>query len=306
MANDVFANGREISCKKADGKSICAFPDVCFTPPENPTTPPGVPVPYPNTGFAKDTTKGSKKVKISGKEVILKNKSYFKKSTGDEAGSATKKGILTSVNRGKIYFTSWSMNVKVEKKNVARHLDMTTHNHSSYPSNTTPWPYADEMMVGEGGVCEGMDHLMLVPYSPGCPGDQTPHHLIPDRCTKGMTGYSHSKAPCVCVLGRNQHTGSHRACHRVFDPIERVHHDNPPFEYRTARYAAAASAGGAMNPPRQLDENEKTCVESQLNNYYTQSPPNGPGFSERSHLQTQGARGKVNELYDEAASVFGD
>ena len=38
MANDVFANGREISCKKADGKSICAFPDVCMTPPENPAT----------------------------------------------------------------------------------------------------------------------------------------------------------------------------------------------------------------------------------------------------------------------------
>ena len=42
MGNDVFANGREVSCKKADGKSICAFPDVCFTPPENPATPPGV------------------------------------------------------------------------------------------------------------------------------------------------------------------------------------------------------------------------------------------------------------------------
>ena len=25
MANDVFANGREISCKAGDGKSICAF-----------------------------------------------------------------------------------------------------------------------------------------------------------------------------------------------------------------------------------------------------------------------------------------
>ncbi len=65
MANDVFANGREVSCKKADGKSICAFPDVCMTPPENPATPPGVPVPYPNTGMAKDMTSGSKKVKIS-------------------------------------------------------------------------------------------------------------------------------------------------------------------------------------------------------------------------------------------------
>jgi hypothetical protein len=65
MANDVFTNGREISCKVADGKSICAFPDVCFTPPENPATPPGVPIPYPNTAFAKDTASGSKTVKIT-------------------------------------------------------------------------------------------------------------------------------------------------------------------------------------------------------------------------------------------------
>jgi hypothetical protein len=36
--------------------------------------------------MAKDTSSGSKKVKISGKEVMLKNKSYFKTSMGDEAG----------------------------------------------------------------------------------------------------------------------------------------------------------------------------------------------------------------------------
>src|SRR5512134_1309044 len=111
MGNDVFANGREISCKAADGKSICAFPDVCMTPPENPATPPGVPVPYPNTGLASDTTSGTTTVKITGKEVMLKNKSYFKKSTGDEAGCAAKKGFVTSVNRGKVYFTAWSMDV---------------------------------------------------------------------------------------------------------------------------------------------------------------------------------------------------
>ena len=90
MANDVFANMMEISCKAAAGKAICAFPDVCFTPPTAPPTPPGVPIPYPNTGMASDTTSGSRTVKITGKEVMLKNKSYFKKSTGDEAGCAAK------------------------------------------------------------------------------------------------------------------------------------------------------------------------------------------------------------------------
>src|SRR5690606_21571028 len=147
MANKVFANGREISCKAGSGKSIAAFPDVCFTPPQTPATPPGVPIPYPNTGMSSDTTKGSKNVKISGKEVILKNKSYFKKSTGDEPGNAPKKGVVTSTHRGKVYFTSWSMDVKFEGENVVRHLDMTTHNHSSQPPNTPPWPFIDSMAI---------------------------------------------------------------------------------------------------------------------------------------------------------------
>jgi hypothetical protein len=164
MANDVFANGREISCKAADGKSICAFPDVCFTPPENPATPPGVPIPYPNTGLASDMTNGSKTVKISGKEVMLKNKSYFKKSTGDEAGSAAKKGILTSVNRGKVYFTTWSMDVKIEGENVVRHLDLTTHNHASQVGNTCTWLYNDrmEMVAAVGGDCATETNAMQI------------------------------------------------------------------------------------------------------------------------------------------------
>jgi hypothetical protein len=32
MSNEVYANGRELSCKSGSGKSICAFPDVCLTP----------------------------------------------------------------------------------------------------------------------------------------------------------------------------------------------------------------------------------------------------------------------------------
>ncbi|MET0026896.1 MAG: PAAR-like domain-containing protein [Candidatus Thiodiazotropha sp.] len=147
MANKVFANGREVSCKKANGKAICAFPDVCFTPPQTPATPPGVPIPYPNTGMASDTTSGSKKVKISDKEVMLKNKSHFKTSIGDEAGCAPKKGIITSKTKGKVYFNAWSMDVKFEGKNVVRSLDLTTHNHASQPGQTPPWVYMDAMTM---------------------------------------------------------------------------------------------------------------------------------------------------------------
>ncbi len=145
MGKKVFANGREISCKAGSGKTICAFPDVCMTPPQTPATPPGVPIPYPNTGMSSDTTAGSKKVKIAKKEVILKNKSHFKKSSGDEAGSAPMKGVITHKTTGKVFFNMWSMDVKFEGKNVARHLDITTHNHGSMPGNTPPMPTVESM-----------------------------------------------------------------------------------------------------------------------------------------------------------------
>lgn len=120
------------------GKSICQFPDVCFTPPQTPATPPGVPIPYPNTGVASDTSDGSTSVQIGGAEVMLKNKSYFKQSTGDEAGAAPKKGMINSKTKGKVYFIAWSMDVLIEGENVVRNLDMTTHNHGSPANGAVP------------------------------------------------------------------------------------------------------------------------------------------------------------------------
>ncbi len=234
MANSVFANGREIACKAGAGKTICAMPDVCFTPPENPATPPGVPVPYPNTGMASDTSKGSKKVMISKKEIMLKDSSFFKTSTGDEAGAAAKKGVITSKNKGKVYFQAWSMNVKFEGENVDRHLDLTTNNHASVPGDTPPWVFVDEMAVPpsdhpckaeieeaqeacEGAVttgsgkkasrdcsnCEGdcreKMSCILVPKGNDkemcCSPANTGHHMIEDHWTKGVTGFQMAQNP---------------------------------------------------------------------------------------------------------------
>lgn len=296
MGNDVFANGREISCKAADGKSICAFPDVCFTPPQTPATPPGVPVPYPNTGFAKDTTKGSKSVKITNKEVMLKNKSYFKTSTGDEAGCAPKKGIMTSKIKGKIYFTSWSMDVKAEGYNVARHLDMTTHNHGSYPSNTAPWPYADTIAFSKGGPCEGVDEkYKFTPYSRGCEDGKTPHHVIPDRQMHHATGskrfknYTHGSAPCICVTGRNQHSGEHKDYHEIVDTAEYgAYQSGEKYAYQDSRSAAITSVVSANNLKGSETEKVSSCVQHQLDNYYKTRC----NAKEDSPLKASGKRGK--------------
>jgi hypothetical protein len=156
MSNQVFANFMEVACKAASGKSACSFPDVCFTPPLTPATPPGVPIPYPNTAFSSDTSDGSRTVKVSNQEVMLKNKSYFKQSTGDEAGSAPKKGFVNSKIKGKVYFLSWSMDVKIEGENVVRHLDLTTHNHASTPANASiPWPHIETTKTGAPKQCKG-------------------------------------------------------------------------------------------------------------------------------------------------------
>jgi hypothetical protein len=146
----------EISSKSMGGKSICQFPDVCFTPPQTPATPPGVPIPYPNTGMASDTADGSTSVKIGGSEVMLKDKSAFKKSTGDEAGAAPKKGMINSKNTGKVYFVAWSMDVKVEGENVVRNLDMTTHNHACSPANgAAPMVHVAKSGMGNIASCAG-------------------------------------------------------------------------------------------------------------------------------------------------------
>lgn len=209
MSNQVYANKMEIACKQAAGKSICAFPDVCFTPPQTPATPPGVPIPYPNTGLASDTTDGSTTVVVSGQEMMLKNQSYFKKSTGDDAGCAPKKGIINGKITGKVFFSAWSMNVQVEGENTVRNLDLTTSNHGSNANEAVPWPYLDATALSasdhpcskagyveavnanckapvasdtSAGCCEAR-RCVLVPEEPksSCKecGGKTPHHPIP-------------------------------------------------------------------------------------------------------------------------------
>lgn len=247
MSNQVYANNMEVSCKQAAGKSICAFPDVCMTPPQTPATPPGVPIPYPNTGMASDTSDGSTTVKISDQEVMLKNKSSFKKSTGDEAGCAPMKGVVTHKNTGKVYFTAWSMDVKVEGENVVRMLDMTTHNHASLPGNSPPWPYIDETAVpgiteackedktneerackGDDGAyksaeaccadanCQAARSCMLTPYggsgSPNCCPGKTGHHLLPNSMLQATRGDSTTNVPGLAKTGSSAYTVEGGAC----------------------------------------------------------------------------------------------
>jgi Toxin PAAR-like domain/GHH signature containing HNH/Endo VII superfamily nuclease toxin 2 len=216
MGTAVFANQMSIACKADDGKSMAAMPDVCLSPPSPPAGP--IPIPYPNTASASDTDKGSKTVQIGGKEVMLKDKSVFKTSTGNEA--ATKSfgmGVVTHQIQGETSFVAWSMDVKFEGENVPRHLDLTMHNEMCIPANTPTWPYLSKMSVKKmtgpcmdeiknekqacskcqpygkkdpckDSKCQEARKCMMVPYdaprrqlpkTPTCCDGTTGHHAIP-------------------------------------------------------------------------------------------------------------------------------
>ncbi len=133
VMSTVYANGMEVSAKKDANKSLAAMPDVCLSPPSPPAGP--IPIPYPNFANASDTSSGSKTVKIRGEEVGLKNNSNYKQSKGDEAATrGLGMGVVTHTIQGKLKHTAWSFDVKVEDKNVVRHMDITTHNHMNCPN----------------------------------------------------------------------------------------------------------------------------------------------------------------------------
>jgi hypothetical protein len=129
MPATVNVNFRTVVHASSSGMVI-GFPDVCKTP-----APPAgpIPIPYPNIAQSSDTAKGSKKVKMDGNPIMLKD-SNFKMSTGDEAGSVG--GVASSVIKNIAEFQMYSFDVKVEGKNVPRLADIMLLN----KKNTPPFP----------------------------------------------------------------------------------------------------------------------------------------------------------------------
>ncbi|WAC72252.1 DUF4150 domain-containing protein [Roseateles sp. SL47] len=129
MSKNVFANGREISAAKDGNESLAAMPDICLSPPSPPAGP--IPIPYPNFSKAKDSSEGSRTVRIGGDEVGMKNQSVYKKSEGDKAATRSfGMGVVTHTLEGKTVFAAWSFDVKIEGANAIRHMDLTLHNNT--------------------------------------------------------------------------------------------------------------------------------------------------------------------------------
>jgi hypothetical protein len=152
MGKQVYANGKEIVAKASDCKVVAAMPDVCMSPPSPPAGP--LPVPYPDSSFAKDLKDGSKQVKIGSQPVALQDDSHYKSSPlGDEASTKSfGANILDHGNAGKTFNAAFSMDVSVEGKKVPRAMDLTTSNHSGkQPSGGAMGPNIGGMATGAGG-----------------------------------------------------------------------------------------------------------------------------------------------------------
>ncbi len=256
MSATVFANGMSIACKVSSGKTTAAMPDVCLSPPPSPAGP--IPIPYPNTSSASDTDKGSTTVSIGGEPVMLKDRSIFKTSTGNEA--ATKNlgmGVVTHKIQGEAAFVAWSMDVKFQGENVPRHMDLMGHNEACNPSQTPPWPFMESMAKGddpcaadkdrESRACGGMSEAeactdekcqsargcKLMPHrtngkSNCCPPKKS-HHLVEVHCfapankrwrrLPGFEGYRQNNSPTVCVVGERG-DGQHGVMHAVQQQLE--------------------------------------------------------------------------------------
>ena len=93
------ANALEIE-KKSSSKADSVQTDVCKTP----SASEAVPIPYPNTAMASDTSSGPKTAKTEG-EMPLVKEDNFKESVGDESGTSddeSKLGVLGKIVSTKV------------------------------------------------------------------------------------------------------------------------------------------------------------------------------------------------------------
>lgn len=283
----VFANGLEVACKAQANKVIAAFPDVCFTPPENPATPPGVPVPYPSFGFDSDTTSGTSTVKIGGKTITQKNKSYYSKTTGTEAGCAAKKGVITSKNTGKEYAEAWSSNVKADGEPVSRMTDVSTNNHASPVGNAPPWPKIGELNVAGVDCATILANVGIKVHAykhadKECSSSQQSDHIVQNACFQNkrggdaissVSGYKIGDAPCVCLddkTTRGTEHGEKTAAQGEWAKGQRAKGTNPSYkEVREANLNAMKKAKPAIaDGPDGKEHPAITCMRLVCDAYF--------------------------------------
>lgn len=123
MAVTIRINDVSLCHKGSGGFAAATVPDVCKTPPQP------LPIPYPNTAFAKDLAKGTVTVLVDGGNMAGILGSEFSVSTGDEPGTAG--GVKSGVNMKEATWISYSFDVFLEGQNATRLTDKMWMNHGN-------------------------------------------------------------------------------------------------------------------------------------------------------------------------------
>jgi hypothetical protein len=281
---NVFANGMEVACKAGAAKVICAFPDVCLSPPSPPAGP--IPIPYPVTSLDTDTAEGSRTVQIGGEEVMLKSTSNYKKCSGDEA--ATKSlgaGVVTHSIGGKTFFAAWSPDVKVEGENADRHLDFTNSNGQS-TTNQMAWPNTATLKLPSGEKCSDVldaAGVVIHPYKDAhknCSSTQQSDHILQNACFENsrngggiatFPNYKISEAPCICLEDKTTPTTEHgrkTAAQNAATKKWKEANKNPNFgEVRDENMEAMKKA----RPDLKNNQKAMDCIKMVVDNHYGKS-----------------------------------
>jgi hypothetical protein len=128
MGVTIHVNGKSNSLvhKGSMGIAKSTIPDVCKTP--SPGGP--VPIPYPViVSLSSDLKKGTKTVKVDGKNPAAVKGSEFSRCTGDEPGTAG--GVKSSTNMKEATWILYSFDVKLDGKNACRLTDKMMMNHGN-------------------------------------------------------------------------------------------------------------------------------------------------------------------------------
>jgi hypothetical protein len=199
MGATVAVNQRTVVHKNSGGTSV-AFPDICLTQ----CGPPVIPIPYPNIGKSADLDNGAGTVKADG-QPMGHEKSFFSKTTGDEAGD--KKGVSSGTTAAKAEFVSFSFDVSVEGKGVVRAGDLMVHNNKNTPPTPLMQPPLVQTIVDETPEIPEQGKVEMVLLNPfGEPMNESP--IETDINGEKQTLTTMSRGQLVKVSNRESNTVS--------------------------------------------------------------------------------------------------
>ena len=277
MAVTIHLNGKALSLahKGCSGITKSTLPDVCKTP--SPGGP--VHVPYPIiVSMSSSLKKGTKTVKVDGRNPAAIKGSEYSTCNGDEPGTAG--GVKSSTNMKEATWLLYSFDVKLEGKNACR--------------------LSDKMMMNHGNtVCLGGTLHAPVPALDSC--DKAGLDKLACKCNKAIncpkgggpcpeTPWGNAKvnpggSDCT-TLG----TKKHACCEQS---INKHAEDNPDCGFRSEVAFPEGSEDGKKKAKEAYDKKKKQYIDN------GRTEAQAKGYCQRDKVYTKA-------LYENGAKCIAD